>query len=395
MSEAPARDSRVSVVIPTYNRAGYLEECLDSMLGQTVAPMEIIVVDDGSTDDTAQRVAKYGERIVYLKKENGGKPNALNMAMPLARGDYLWLFDDDDVALPDAIEKRLAILQGDASVGFVFSGHYLGHDGADGKIVRRTRYDVPSIPADDFYLHFMKGCYFTLPSVLARREAFAAAGQFDPGLVASEDYDMMIRMARLAKGALLPEPTFIVRQHDGLRGPSGQRYTDNARQGVFRQYDFAVGLKVRAALPMGDYLCPRVGRELDAAELRAALFARAVVMASKGAILEMLADVGSALQAGAPVLTARERRHCMDAVCTGYAYAAIDAGWDAFTDGARALVAVAGGRAAVRALSLGLVRLAKSYPGSAPERLRRLGQALLLLAQSFRPAQRAAAITAR
>lgn len=388
--------SRVSVVIPTYNRARYIEECLDSLLAQSVAPMEIIVVDDGSTDDTAQRLAKYGERIVYLKKDNGGKPNALNMAMPLARGDYLWLFDDDDVALPDAIEKRLAILQRDATVGFVYSSHYLGHDGADGKIARRARHDVPAIADDDFYLQLMQGCYFMLQSVLARREVFAAAGQFDPTLVAGEDYDMMIRMARLARGALLPEPTFIFRQHAGLRGPSGQRYTGNDRQAVFRKFDYMVGMKARAALAMGDYLCPRLGRELDPAELRAALFARAGVMASKGAIQEMLADIGSALQTGRPAaLAGRERRQCIDAVCTGYAYAAIDAGWDAFADGARALLAMPGGRAAVRALALGLVRLAKSYPGSAPERLQQLRQAARMLAQSFRPGRRAAVIAVR
>lgn len=367
------------------------------MLRQTVAPMEIIVIDDGSTDDTAQRLAKYGDRIVYLKTENGGKPNALNMAMPLARGDYLWLFDDDDVALPDAIEKRLAILRRDSEVGFVYSGHYLGHDGVDGKIVKRTRYDVPNIPADDFYLHFMTGCYFTLPSVLARREVFAAAGQFDPGLVASEDYDIMIRMARVAKGALLPEPTFIVRQHTGLRGPSGQRYTDNARQAVFRKYDYEVGLKIRAALEMGDYLCPRIGRELDAVELRDALFARAGVMASKGAIQEMLADIGSALQTGRSKtrLTARERRQCIDAVCTGHAYSSIDAAWDAFVDGARPLLARPGGPAALRALAFGLLRLAKSYPGSAAERLRRLRQAVAMVALSFRAGQHVEVIAAR
>ena len=83
---------KVSVLIPTYNRADYIEECLDSILNQTVPPLEIIVIDDGSEDDTAQRLESYKDRIIYLHKENGGKPSALNLALTQVRGDYIWLF---------------------------------------------------------------------------------------------------------------------------------------------------------------------------------------------------------------------------------------------------------------------------------------------------------------
>lgn len=126
----------VSVLVPTFNRENYLAECLDSLLAQSVPPLEIIVIDDGSEDGTAAVVARYGERIRYVRKENGGKPSAVNLGLSLARGDLIWIFDDDDVALPDAIETRLACLQQHPEAGFVFSPHYYGSDGPNGRIKR-------------------------------------------------------------------------------------------------------------------------------------------------------------------------------------------------------------------------------------------------------------------
>ena len=84
------------------------------MSGQPAGPIgaaaEIIVIDDGSEDGTAALLAGYGERIRHVRKENGGKPSAVNLGLSMARGDLIWIFDDDDVALPDAIETRLACL---------------------------------------------------------------------------------------------------------------------------------------------------------------------------------------------------------------------------------------------------------------------------------------------
>ena len=79
----------VSIIVPTFNRARYLPECLDCLLTQTLPPNEIIVVNDGSTDDTAQVVRPYLNRISYVEKENGGKSTALNLVMPGTQSDYL------------------------------------------------------------------------------------------------------------------------------------------------------------------------------------------------------------------------------------------------------------------------------------------------------------------
>ncbi len=103
-------DPTVAIIVPTFNRARYLPECLDSLLAQTFPATQIVVVNDGSTDDTAQVVRPYLNRIAYVEKENGGKSTALNLVMRGIQSDYVWIFDDDDVALPDALEIHVAVL---------------------------------------------------------------------------------------------------------------------------------------------------------------------------------------------------------------------------------------------------------------------------------------------
>ena len=109
---------RVSVLIPTYNRAEYLAECLDSILEQTLRPYEVIVVDDGSSDATRQVLNNYESGIKIIKSPNRGKPAALNLGLAAATGKYVWVFDDDDVALLDALERFVAPLEAHPEYGF-------------------------------------------------------------------------------------------------------------------------------------------------------------------------------------------------------------------------------------------------------------------------------------
>ena len=84
--------ANVSIIVPTFNRAHYLAECLDSLLAQSIPAHEIIVIDDGSEDGTAALLVGYGERIRYVRKENGGKPSAVNLGLAIASGDLIWIF---------------------------------------------------------------------------------------------------------------------------------------------------------------------------------------------------------------------------------------------------------------------------------------------------------------
>jgi glycosyltransferase involved in cell wall biosynthesis len=101
---------RVSVIIPTYNRAGLISQAIDSTLQQTFTDYEIIVVDDGSTDDTESVVRRYGDRVRYAWTPNGGAGHARNVGMAQARGDYLTFLDSDDLLYPYALEVSTRLL---------------------------------------------------------------------------------------------------------------------------------------------------------------------------------------------------------------------------------------------------------------------------------------------
>lgn len=369
----------VSVLVPTFNRANYIAECLDSLLAQTMPALEIIVIDDGSEDGTGEMLKRYGQRIRYVHKNNGGKPTAVDLGLALAQGDLIWIFDDDDVALPDAIANRVAALQARPDAGFVFSPHFYGSDGADGKIRKGRMHQFPTYTADSFLFELMKGCFFHLATALVRADAYRAVGGFDIELLSSEDYDMQLRLARAYPAAYCHEPSFIFRQHAGARGAKAIRYGEDQREKVFRKFDQRVGQKLRASLPLGDYLVPRQAQVSGPAVLRRALLARMTVMASKGCLPEMMEDLQSVLtllpadQVPAP----SERQAITGAICTGYAGDAIANQWADFTTLLAGLPPSPAGRCVIRSIATGLFRLAKGYPGPLYARWFRLKQASL------------------
>lgn len=111
----------VSVVIPTYNRAALVCEAVDSVLQQTYRNIEIIVIDDGSTDDTAASIQRYGDRVRYSRRPNAGVNAARNLGIKQARGEFLALLDSDDLWAPYKIELQVRLLQAFTDVAFTFS----------------------------------------------------------------------------------------------------------------------------------------------------------------------------------------------------------------------------------------------------------------------------------
>ena len=121
----------VSVVIPTYNCGRYIEEAVNSVLSQTYRSLEIIVVDDGSTDDTAGRLEKYTDRIRFVSQKNSGPSRARNVGMELSTGEYIAFLDADDRWLPEKLERQLACFQELEGIEMVFSGFSgIGWDGS-------------------------------------------------------------------------------------------------------------------------------------------------------------------------------------------------------------------------------------------------------------------------
>ena len=366
----------VSIIVPTYNRSGYIRECLDSLLKQSLPACEIIVVDDGSTDNTAAIVQSYGDRITYLHKENEGKPVAVNLALSQAKGTLIWIFDDDDVALPNAIETRVNLLESHPEAAFVYTPHHLGFDGDDGKISRDKLHPTPVYDDESFFYELLKDCFFHLATCLVRAEAYREVGPFDAQLLGSEDYDMQIRLARKFQGVYSPEPTFIFRQHAGTRGAKKIRYSAVDRARVFGRYNKIIGQKILTQLQLGDYLCPPSTSQLSKQDELQALLNRISVMASKGCMDQMLDDLASFFQKADGIFTPLQESQLLSTMTMRHAFAAIRSDWPEFKKRLRQVKQTPGAEKATHALAKGLFRYAKSYPGSFSDRLTRLRMAI-------------------
>lgn len=377
-----AQAMRVSIIVPTFNRANYIAECLDSLLNQTMPALEIIVIDDGSEDGTSEIVQRYGQRIRYVRKENGGKPAAVNLGLSLAHGELIWIFDDDDVALPRAIENRVKVLQERPEAGFVFSPHYYGTDGPDGRIQQGRLHTIPSYSADNFFFELMKGCFFHLATALVRADVYRSVGGFDAELLRSQDYDMQLRLAQTCQAVSCSEPSFVFRQHDGVRGAKKIRFSVDQRDKLFHQFDQRIGRKLRANLQLGEFLVPaRQEGQLDANGRRQALLGRMTVMGSKACLPEMAEDLQDYLATlpSGTLPSARERLAIMAAVCTGYTPNAIANRWNEFRELLARLPSSSAGRQVRRSIATGMFRLAKGYPGSLTNRAMWLKRSLVVL----------------
>jgi glycosyltransferase involved in cell wall biosynthesis len=290
----PASD--VTALIATCNRAQYLGEALDSVLGQTVPPAQVIVVNDGSTDRTAEILRGYGDRIEVIDQENGGKPRALNRAMPLVRGAYVWIFDDDDVALPHNLERHLAVLEADDRLGFVYSGCSVLHTHPDGRIEDRGRLSMPQPDDDEIFPRMLEQNFMQHQGMLVRTRCYREIGPFDESLDRSQDYEMNLRLARRFPGRALDEVSFLFREHGGPRGRPGAQFAADGRSLRWIAFSRALLPRLRAELDLREYL-PRSlsAAPLDAPRRRRALLQRACVAARCGLWEDALADFGEAL----------------------------------------------------------------------------------------------------
>jgi glycosyltransferase involved in cell wall biosynthesis len=204
----------VSIVIPTYNRAELVGEAIESALRQTYSACEIIVVDDGSTDETPTVLSRYGSAIQTARTANRGCAAARNTGIGLARGPYLAFVDSDDTAPPDKLALQAPILDRHPEVGFVY-----GQSLAFGAELACEQRLVPILPDADGSV--AAGLFLTtrigFDSVLVRREAVERAGGFDESLLYNEDTDLLLRVALDWKAVCLDVPTGRHRWHAGRK----------------------------------------------------------------------------------------------------------------------------------------------------------------------------------
>lgn len=193
----------VSVVIPTYNRAHFLGAAVASVRAQTYPCLEILVVDDGSTDDTAQVVAALGEGIRYVRQVNAGPGVARNTGIQAARGDFVAFLDTDDRWLPEKIARQVAVLQREPDVALV--GADMAIEDEHGAVQVPSNFErrglkrlftgldgraVPDAPRRLLALNFIN-----TSTVLARRQVLLDLRGFDPRLRYGEDLELWLRIA--------------------------------------------------------------------------------------------------------------------------------------------------------------------------------------------------------
>lgn len=184
-------DPLVSVVITTYNRKHLLKKAIASVLAQTYPAIEIIIVDDGSVDGTAEFAAGYTQpNIRYIRQANQGVAAARNTGILAAQGKYINFLEDDDTLYPAKVERQVKILKDHPELGLVHCGW--DWTDLDGNILERS----PRLPEKDWLENLVIGCYLLMHTPLICKECFDKVGLFSKELAYTADWDMWLRIAR-------------------------------------------------------------------------------------------------------------------------------------------------------------------------------------------------------
>ena len=270
----------VTVLIPTFNRSAFLLESLDSILAQTRPAHEIIIIDDGSTDDTLEQLKAYEGRVRVLSKANAGKSAALNFGLKHVTGDLVWIFDDDDLAAPTALETLVGLLEANPDSNMAYGRHErFSVDGSGDVRLLGTGYWT-NCDSDEFLTATLDDMFAHQQGMVVRKELYDRVGAFDESLVRSQDYDMLIRLARVGTPVSTEEFVFKQRVHDGVRGTQTEQVQAKKRNSSWSQFDKVIFRNYYPKIKLNEYLSD--GRSIsDPLNKRHALLRRASVMARK------------------------------------------------------------------------------------------------------------------
>ena len=205
-SDLPRQAGLVSVVIPAYNAASYVAQAVDSVLSQDYPHVEVIVVDDGSKDDTLEVLRGYGDRIRVIDQANAGPPRARNAGLAAARGEFVAFLDADDIWLPTKLSAQVGHLRAHADVGTVFTRWHVWPADGDGvfriPVVDPTPVVGGPVVADRsgwMYSRLLLECHLLTTTVMLRSSLVDQIGDFDVDLFNGDDYDFWLRASREAK----------------------------------------------------------------------------------------------------------------------------------------------------------------------------------------------------
>jgi len=197
---------RVSAIITTYNRKDFVQEAVDSVLVQTYGDWELIVVDDGSIDDTGEALQGYGEQLLYTYEANQGVSKARNRGLELAQGEFIAYLDSDDLWLSQKLQVQVACMDEHPEAQICYTDEIWIRRG-----VRVNPKKKHAKYSGEIYPHCLPLCIISPSSALMRRGLFEQVGDFDTQLPVCEDYDLWLRVASRFPVFFIPQKLIVKR----------------------------------------------------------------------------------------------------------------------------------------------------------------------------------------
>lgn len=221
-----ANPAVVSVIVPTYNSAKFAVAAVSSVLSQTYPHVEVIVVDDGSTDDTRLQLENLDRRVRYLYQQNSGVSKARNLGISVAKGDFIAFLDADDQWLPPKLEKQVGCLAANPHAGLVHADVLYWHEATGNQLhkkVPRARFTGKCVR------EFFWNNRIITSTVLVRRTCLEKVGTFDEAVrgPSAEDMDLWIRIASAHEMAYVDEPLALYRVHSGNGSANQKRMAED------------------------------------------------------------------------------------------------------------------------------------------------------------------------
>lgn len=206
----------MTIVVPSFNHGSFIREALDSILRQDYEPIECIVVDGGSTDDTLAILESYGNRVRWVSEPDRGLYDAVNKGWSMARGEWLGWVNCDDKLCPGAVSRLMrAALSAAPRVDLVYGDYY--RFAADGKVLEEFRCGAPDGPS-----MLRNGNCIFIGASLVRREFVERVGAFDLQYPLAADYDFLVRAATCGHATHVAEPLSMFRMHEDSKSQNSR-----------------------------------------------------------------------------------------------------------------------------------------------------------------------------
>jgi glycosyltransferase involved in cell wall biosynthesis len=219
---------QVSVIVPTYNYAHYLPRALDSLLGQQGIEPEIIVIDDGSTDETPEILKKYKLHIVAIRQSNAGVSAARNIGIAESHGDFIGFLDPDDFYHPDKLKRQVSLLERHPEWGWTYCDCVFLDETTGEKTLFSKQYRYNSrlaLEGPRLFEALIPSNFICPLSLLIRRDSLDKAGHFDERFAGIEDFDLVLRLAATSSALYSPEILATYMWHPGSLGKNQARMT--------------------------------------------------------------------------------------------------------------------------------------------------------------------------